>query len=813
MLEQQTTTPARHADLVFGLQGEQGQYVVKDARTEAYYTLGDEEFFLLMRLDGKRTPEALCADYEACFGQPLSRDDLDEFVQQARSWGFLQTEAAEKNGTAAAGTGPTPGVSSVAASETAGPRQSILYWRVSFFDPDRLFTWLAPKLRFFWTRSFVLFSAGCILAAVVLVWLNWHEWVHTLPGALRWETALLVWLTLMLVTTCHEFAHGLTCKHHGGEVHELGFLLIFFLPGFYCNVSDAWLFHDKAKRLWVTLAGGYFELFLWSWAVFAWRLTVADSLPHHLAWGVASVCGVRVLFNFNPLIKLDGYYLLSDGLAIPNLRQRAFASWMGHLRAFLWGAPRPAAEPRSRFLLTYGLVSWLYSVTLVVVSLALCVQLGGTGWGLLGFGVATVLGVLSLPGLFQGLAAGEVTQMLATRYKRTAGWLLAVGAMPALLYGVQIEDRVSGSVQVRPATRVELRAPVAGFLHEVYGDEGDRVYAGAVVARLEIPDLASRLAQKRAEVREVQARLRLLEAGPRPEEVLEQRRRVERAQAWRNLAKQDLARAKQALEHDLARLEEQIAQHRAEREYAQDVLARAKKLMSEKALTEEQYRDAQKQVRVAGAQEAQAQAQRRARQALGTHEAEAEQARRQKELADAQAILTLLEAGTRPEEIDAERARLARLQEEARYLERLQNKLQVASLVSGVITTPRLKEKVGQYVREGELICLIEETAGLEAEISVAEQDVARVEPGQVVELKARALPYQTFLAQVDRIAPTAGRGEVQSSVIVYCRLAEASAALRPGMTGYARISTGRRSLGEILSDRTLRYLRTEFWW
>lgn len=141
------------------------------------------------------------------------------------------------------------------------------------------------------------------------------------------------------------------------------------------------------------------------------------------------------------------------------------------------------------------------------------------------------------------------------------------------------------------------------------------------------------------------------------------------------------------------------------------------------------------------------------------------------------------------------------------------DKCMAARLVAGVITTPRLKEKLGHYVREGELICLIEETSGLEAEISLAEQDVARVEPGQVVELKARALPYQTFLAQVDRIAPTAGRGEVQSSVMVYCRLGEASTALRPGMTGYARVSTGRRSLGEFLGNRALRYLRTEFWW
>ena len=89
---------------------------------------------------------------------------------------------------------------------------------------------------------------------------------------------------------------------------------------------------------------------------------------------------------------------------------------------------------------------------------------------------------------------------------------------------------------------------MAGFLREVYCDEGDRVSPGAPVARLEVPDLASRLAQKRAEVREAQARLRLLEVGPRPEEVVEQRRRVERARAWHDLARQDLTRLRRVCE-------------------------------------------------------------------------------------------------------------------------------------------------------------------------------------------------------------------------------------------------------------------------
>jgi multidrug resistance efflux pump len=155
----------------------------------------------------------------------------------------------------------------------------------------------------------------------------------------------------------------------------------------------------------------------------------------------------------------------------------------------------------------------------------------------------------------------------------------------------------------------------------------------------------------------------------------------------------------------------------------------------------------------------------------------------------------------------------------------LRGKQQVCSPVAGLIATPHLKEKVGQYVREGELICQVEEPEVLEVEVALPEQDAERIRPGQMVELKVRALPFQTFETQVERIAPRAVRGEapltapgtvrgeLPGTVIVTCRLEQAPAALRPGMTGYARVSGDRARIGQVLADRILRFLRTEFWW
>src|SRR5262249_28262755 len=243
-------------------------------------------------------------------------------------------------------------------------------------------------------------SAAWLLLAAALLWAERREAAGGVSQALRWETAVLVWLTVMLVTTLHECAHGLTCKHYGGEVHEVGFLLIFLMPAFYCNVSDAWLFQERSKRLWVTFAGGYFELFLWALAVFAWRLTLPGTLANHLAFVVLSVCGIQTLFNFNPFLKLDGYYLLSDWLEVPNLRQQALDVFRGRLRRLLWGAPPPERHPRGRALLAFGLVSWVYSLAFLALSLAALARFLGAHWGGVGVLGVAVLGFVSARGLF-----------------------------------------------------------------------------------------------------------------------------------------------------------------------------------------------------------------------------------------------------------------------------------------------------------------------------------------------------------------------------------------------------------------------------
>jgi multidrug resistance efflux pump len=798
-----TQLPVRSSELTIHPLGG-GRYVVKDPRTGEYFQLGAEEHFLLSQLDGEKDAASVREAFADLFGQSLTDEDLQEFIDSAREQGLLHSAE-------------TVAGSSRVSTPSPRSRQSLLSWRKNFFDPDRLFSWLEPKIRFFWTPAFLIFSALLILVAALLLWANRGALAASLTNALHWESIFWAWLVVGAVTLLHESAHGLTCKHFGGEVHEIGFLLMFFMPCFYCNVSDAWLFPEKSKRLWVTVAGGYFELFLWALAVIVWELTVPDSFANYASFIVLSACGVQSLFNFFPLLKLDGYYLLSDATEIPNLRQRAMERWQTHLKRWLWGAPSVTPEPKGRFLTLFGALSWCFSLVFLVALFSGMAQWMSETIGLAGISLLVAIGTVSTFGMLKGVFAGEFGQMIYKRRLRTLAWIMVLVCIPLLLCLWEIEDKAGGEFQFRSTVRAELRAPASAFLRDVYIADGQHVSPGSPVLILEIPDLESRLTQKRAELAESESQLRILEAGTRPEEISAQRQRIASARRWRDVVKSDLEKSRDALKLQLSGLDQQIARAQAELAAAESRFWRIQQLYEKKVATDEQLTEVESDYSSAKSRLAQVRAEQNSLEARGVLLVEAQLAEREKEVSDHEATLALMQAGSRPDEIAAQRARVARLQEEERYLHELQTKLVVYSPVSGVVTTPRLREKIGQHFPEGELIGLVEDPGSLEAEIRLDERSVRRVGEFQLVALKARGFPLESIPAHIRRLAPAATTPEANtamtSHVTVFCDLDHPDPRLAPGMGGYARIYTGRRPVGSILLDRLLRHLRTEYWW
>jgi len=744
-----TLTVKLRSDLVVSRQeGPEGViFVVKDPATERFFRFKETEHFIARQFDGATSPDMVRQRFEGKFGVTLSPENMEQFINRLLRVGLLT------NGEAG------PPVQPAARHRVAG---DIFYLRSRIFDPDRLFDRLIPRIRFLFTPYFVALSAALVVGAAGVSVVNWPEIVHQSGTLFRFDSLVLAWFICLGVIAAHEFSHGLTCKYFGGRVREIGFLLIYFQPAFYCNVSDAWLFPEKSKRLWVTFAGAYFETFLWALATLLWRVTDPSSSLNHFALVVTVTSAIKWCFNMNPLIKLDGYYLLSDWLEIPNLRKRAFG-YVGDQIKRLWGAASgrfAQITPRERRIyLIYALLAGTYSYWLlgkILLWFGEFMVRKYQGWGFVLF--ATTLGFLFRQPIRRSLSP------ITTRLKswlskgvalpKRVSWGFGFGALLVVLFFCRLELKVSGPFTVLPLHHADVRAEVEGIIEEIYADEGDSVDQGAPIARLSDRDYSAELRKARAETEAKQARLRLLKAGPRREEI--------------DLAKTSVAKAEERLK------------------YARSELERDKALAAIQLLSQKELEQAEEQVAV-----------------------------RAKELQAAGEELTLLLAGSRPEEIEALEADIRRLEAQQSYLQDQLKSLNVTSPIAGVITTHKLKEKIGENVKKGDLIAAVHAVKTVTVEIAVPEKEIADVHLGNGIVLKARAYPHTTFKGQVTAIAPIVTKPtdwQPERTVLVTTRLDNPASLLKPEMTGNAKIQCGKQRAVDLVMRRFIRYLRVEFW-
>ncbi|MCJ7577937.1 MAG: hypothetical protein MUO91_05760, partial [candidate division Zixibacteria bacterium] len=274
-------------------------YVIKDPITQKFFRIKEFEYFITQNLDGKTSPEEIAEKFQKHFNIRLPLDTLNKFIHRLETLGFLEGEVSERE----------------LAKLQYRKRTlwgKLLFIKLKGFDPDRLLNRIVKYTKFLFTPRFFAFSLFVIFWAIVITISNWGDLGYTVGGLFKIATIFKIWVAIFLVIVLHEFAHGLTCKYFGGEVHEMGFLLLYFQPCFFCNVSDAYLFKEKSKKLWVTFAGAYGQVFVWAIATLLWRITALDTGLSSFLFVVMLTSGVTVLLNFNPLIKLDGYYLLSD---------------------------------------------------------------------------------------------------------------------------------------------------------------------------------------------------------------------------------------------------------------------------------------------------------------------------------------------------------------------------------------------------------------------------------------------------------------------------------------------------------------------
>ena len=750
-MDAQTTYPKLRSDLVVSRQQTPTGvvFVLKDPRVGRFVRFKEPEYFIAQQLDGATPLEEVRRRGEEHLGAPLAEAMLQQFTAKLRTLGFLDNSAVEVHTCAP---GHKPG----------RVRGSIFYLRFKVFDPDRLLTALVPRVRFVFTRTFALLSVATILLAAGVTVVNWEELHHSLYRLYRVETIPLAWITLLGIVVGHELSHGLTCKRFGGKVHEIGLLLIYLQPAMYCNVSDAWMFPERSKRLLVTLAGAWFEILVWALATLFWRVTDPATVPSFLALVVATTLGIKSLFNLNPLIKLDGYYLLSDFVEIPNLRSNAFRHIGDCFRRLWrpgWQPAVPATARESRIYWLYGLLAWVYSAWLIgfiLLSLGRFLVTRYQGWGFAL--IATLAGSMFRYPLGRGLrllaSHFAPSQGILRSMKRLARTLAVLAVAGAGLYFIRTDLKISGEFRILPLHNADVRADVEGVIEEVAHDEGDLVNAGDLIVRLSDRDFRADLDKVKAEIAGKEATLKLLKAGTRAEEL--------------ELARTTVSKNEQLLKH------------------AQSSLAMEKTLYEEKLSSKKDFEVAAEQV-----------------------------ALRQGELEESQATLKVLLAGSRPETIEATEAELSRLTSQRKYLEDQLQRLRVLSPIAGIVTTHRLKEKLGATVKKGDLITEVHAMQTVDAEIAVPEKEISDIKIGQPVRLKARAHLDASFQGKVISISPVASKptdGVPQRTFLVVTQLDNAGLLLKPEMSGNAKISCGTRRLYEIVFRRFIRFIRVEFW-
>lgn len=805
---------ARRQDDLEIQQISQSECVVKLTSTRKYFSLGPQEAYLLRKMNGYRSPRRLRQKYEYKFGESISEQDVAEFITAVDKMGLLKDAGRKAKSAQSATAASTP-------AEPAQPKrgklfgQSVVFFRVPLYDPDRLLNTLEPWLRWIWTRTFAAIAVCLMLVALVISISSAGQLLDALPNLMSWESIIFFTVVVLAATAVHELAHGLTCKHFGGEVHETGILFMFFMPCMYCNVSDAWLIPDNKKRLLITLAGGFADLCLWALAVFLWRITVPGAVVNQIALILLTVCGGRSLLNFNPLLRLDGYYLLADWLAIPNLRKRGLEYWMAHLRWILWGAERPQPVSQGRTLLTYGISCWVFAIGLLNMILIRFFGFLSSEFGIVGLTVVCLFLMFGLRRVFKGFFQSEPGAMIKERPKRTAIWAGGILLLLFLMFAVPIHRTTSGDFEVRPGNIVQQHAAVSGIVERIFVEDGQRVSAGDSIAKMRSPELEQQIRTTQDQLREVEASLARLEAGTRPEELLAQRERVNRLKSWCTLGQEELQQAKLAHAQNLLILEQRLKTAKANLEFSKQDIERSESLYRQGALAGAQLRSQRMELMLAESRVTQEEATLKAETATGTRAKEAEITRRLQELADAEERLTLMEAGSRPEDITAERARQQRIAHDLEFLMDQKSRLEIVATADGILSATRLREKIGQVVLKDSVFCTIEDPATSWVEISIAEEDAPVVKSGLAVRLKARAIPFETFYATVESIAPSAvmDAGAATNVVVVHCQIDNPDGRLKSGMTGFGRIERGRNPMGLTLASKAMRYIRTEFWW
>ncbi len=514
-------------------------WAVRSPETNKIHVFDEATWELVKLFDGTRTRAEIRDDHNLRFpgdeGIPLQHVlDLEESLRgikvlvvssRGRSLDLLQSFQTARRRTADKN------------AEGVNP----MYMMFHVVDPDRFLDRTQKYVRWLWTPPIVVVS--CVLFALTLgVYVqHWDTiWRQTLETYAFYQKPFLQLLqffaVFILIGVFHELSHAYVTKFYGGEVHSIGVAFFYFAPAMYCDSTDSILFESKWQRLWTSLAGIYVEAWMTVIATALWLATYPDTALHDFAYKAMLYAGVStVFFNINPLIKIDGYFAMTDLLGIPTLREDAFGYLGAFIQRRLLRLPVPLEPlPRRRriFLAVYGILAAAWAGLIMWF-------VGHLLFNFYGKVLPDFAFVLTLATLFQFFRkrVNAVWRVLRLFYLDKKEFLMSkrmrvplLAAAVAILFVMALpwsHRSIRSEIFLQPGRTLKIQAPEDGVVTSVKVREGDAVREGDVALVLSSLPVDTRIAALSAESGRLTGEAgRLRTAGDAPGAFRDQSRKV-----------------------------------------------------------------------------------------------------------------------------------------------------------------------------------------------------------------------------------------------------------------------------------------------
>jgi len=477
-------------------------YVLEDRVSRRMHRFNPPAYFVIGLMDGTRTVQELWDLALARFGDDApTQDELIRLLGHLHAGDVLQVEVA-------------PDVAELLRRAQSMRRRQLLQklsplaLRIPLFDPDRLLERWHAWYRPFFGWGGALLWLTVVGTALVLAGAHWRELTEDITDRVLAPHNLVVMiLTFPLVKLLHELGHACATRAWGGEVHDMGVMFLVFMPVPYCDASASSAFRETHRRVVVGAAGILVETFIASLAFFVW-LEAENGVVRAVLYDVMLIAGVStVIFNGNPLLRFDGYYVLADLLQMPNLRQRGerYLAYLVEARLFgVRGAESDAAPQERGWLAVFTLASYAYRM-MVMVGIALFVATQyffvGVALALWSVGASLVWPVVKA---VRYLAASP--KLGRRRHRAIAVSGAATVAVLALLFAVPMPLwTVAQGVTWAPEDAL-VHAGADGFVRRVAVDPGSSVKRGRLLVETDDPQLLPRMKALEAQLRMLEVR-------------------------------------------------------------------------------------------------------------------------------------------------------------------------------------------------------------------------------------------------------------------------------------------------------------------